>query len=89
MQTDPIHLPLPKGALPNGSDRPYTSPEQAAEGRSCVQMNFPTRVLLSDIPGPHQVILFPAGVNPVPVEISDHWYLKAHGVTVYEGPEAA
>lgn len=87
MENLPIHLR--QSNQPAGSDQPFTSPEQAAKGRSVVQMRFPTKVLLSLEAGPHRLIMFPEGVNPVPVEIADHWYLKAHGATVYTGPEAA
>jgi hypothetical protein len=55
----------------------FRSPEQAAAGHETVLMHFPHEVLLDGN------ILFAAGVNPVPCELADHWYLAAHGVTLH------
>jgi hypothetical protein len=43
-----------------------------------VDMNFPRRVRIL-VEG-HVGVTFEAGIQPVPVELKDHWYLKAHGV---------
>jgi hypothetical protein len=55
----------------------FRSPEYAAAGRETVLMDFPHEVMLDGN------IFFPAGVNPVPRDLADHWYLVAHGVTLH------
>lgn len=59
--------------------------EQAAQHRDTVPMNFPHDVVLTE--GPGGPIRFGAGVNPVPLELVDHWYLKANGATPVEGKD--
>lgn len=59
-------------------------PEEAAAGHSTVTMVFDKPVLLTVAHG-HQ-IKFPAGTHEVPKHLSEHWYLKAHGVRPYHRP---
>jgi hypothetical protein len=65
-----------------------TLPPQEAfcPGDSAVIMVFTRRVVLS-IDGTNKKILYEPGVHNVPVRLSDHWYLRAHGVTLHAMPE--
>lgn len=63
------------------------TPEQAAKGSSTTTMIFDKPALLTVNHGTK--IQFPAGVNEVPNEHADHWYLKAHNVRPYARPVAA
>ena len=58
--------------------------EDIIEGKPTVTMTFPKRVLLN-----HGGVLieFKPGVHEVPVEISYHWFLKAHGAELRDKPE--
>lgn len=47
-----------------------------------VTMLFPVKVTLTL--DNHNSITFGPGVNEVPEELQDHWYLKSHGVQKYE-----
>lgn len=67
----PTNKPMPAADLPKGG--------------KTVKMIFPKPVRLQA--ASHQHIMFPAGVNDVPVEYADHWYLKANGATFVEVPE--
>lgn len=60
----------------------YT-PEEFVRGRETVTMVFakPVRFTIEN----QECVLFPVGVHPVPRELADHWYLKAHGAKVREG----
>jgi hypothetical protein len=51
------------------------------EGGDTVTMLFPRRVILNL--DNHKRIEFYAGPQEVPVALSDHWYLKQNGVTMY------
>jgi len=66
----------------NHEERLVTTAEQAAQGRDSVLMEFPNEVLLSKDDGGR--VLFGKGINPVPRELADHWYLKAHGAKPVE-----
>ena len=61
----------------------FLSPEQAAAKQETVLMDFPRDVLLDGN------IFFAAGINPVPRELADHWYLAAHGVTFHTSDDGA
>jgi hypothetical protein len=53
---------------------------QAAQGQETVQMNFPKDVLLTvGVTG--AAVQYRAGINPVPIALSTHWWLEANGVT--------
>lgn len=52
--------------------------EQVAEHCDTVMMQFPHEVVIDGN------IRFGPGIRPVPKRLVDHWYLKAHGVTLVE-----
>jgi hypothetical protein len=50
-----------------------------------VRMSFPKQVQLTLSAGGDKVI-FPAGIQDVPVALADHWFLKASGVILAPKP---
>lgn len=79
-----IAIEYPKIVAPVG--KPHMTPEEAAVGHDTVTMVFEKPVLLT-IDWDKQVN-YPKGPHEVPVEWSDHFYLRAHGVTKYNRPIA-
>lgn len=63
------------------------TPEEAAKGEDTVTMVFDNDVLLTV--DTNQRIHYPKGVHEVPRHLSNHWYLKAHGVRLYAKPYSA
>ena len=63
-------------------------PEQIIDAQETVSMEFPQPCKLTLDSG--HTVLYPAGVHEVPVQLADHFYLKAHGVKRIQQPlEAA
>ena len=61
------------------------TPQQAAEGRETVTMDFPKAVRLTHQDGHFfQLVHYPAGTHQVPREHADHWFLKANGVREHQ-----
>jgi hypothetical protein len=58
------------------------TPDNFLDGET-VMMNFPKTVKLQLDDGAGTVTFFP-GVQPVPVELSRHWWLRHNGVTFYD-----
>ena len=68
------HSNQPIGVRP---DAGHKTPAAAAQGQKTVAMEFPKPVTLTL--GYGDSVFYPAGVHPVPVDLADHWFLKAHG----------
>lgn len=77
-----MEITYPTIIAPVGS-APLT-PEQGAEGHDTVTMVFESPVLLTIKWG--MQVAYPKGPHEVPVEWSDHDYLRAHGVRKYARP---
>lgn len=65
-------------------NQPPATPEEAAKGEDTVTMVFDVPVRLTV--DTNQQIHYPKGVHEVPRHLSNHWYLKAHGVRLYAKP---
>jgi hypothetical protein len=74
------------GVIPPPTATPALTPEAFAKGHDTVTMVFEKPVLLTIKHG--MKVAYPKGVHEVPREHSDHWYLRAHGVTEYNKPIA-
>lgn len=63
------------------------SPDEASKGHDTVTMVFdlPVKLTLQT----NKIVFYPKGVHEVPRELADHWYLKAHGVQIYNRPISA
>lgn len=59
------------------------TPDNFLEGET-VTMNFPKTVKMQLDDGAGQVTFFP-GVQEVPAQLANHWWLKHNGVTPYSG----
>ena len=62
-----------------------TEAEAASSSIDTVRMSFPKQVQLTLSAGGDKVI-FPAGIQDVPVALADHWFLKASGVILAPKP---
>lgn len=74
--TDPAAPELPL-AVPHAA-APVAAASAFPDGTKTVNLVFPRSVTLTLNDG--RRVQFPPGVNAVPEEYADHFYLKAHGV---------
>lgn len=62
------------------------SPEQFANGKHTVMMEFEKDVLFTPIHGTR--VRYPKGVHEVPAQFKDHWFLRANDARIYQKPIA-
>jgi hypothetical protein len=69
-----------KAEAPKAEPKPEPAKAKAEPAKDTVTMNFKAPLKLND---GGEILSFNAGVNEVPARLQDHWYLTAHGVTLY------
>lgn len=80
--------PLRGGPQPQvgSSSSALLRPDQLGDESGGVTMVFPRPVQVRMDDG--RVVSFPSGVQQVPPNLAEHWYLKAHGVQRYDAGNA-